>query len=333
MLDEHGIKKIYQDSDKRNAPASFVMGVGNWRNRIAKWDRDDDDVIGSFEGSGLDIIFTSSADDKQRMNVYADPSKPEAPEDADELDRSDLAARPDSDGVQRGGWMVQENDWRDYEVTAVEFLPRNVEDGSGNPARDTTAWYGRGAKHTGESLGEASQGSAYKVDLWYAGNKNGWHVLKETLHFDPFKNSSRDTCRPWENDSRTNTLHIENIGNVKGKWIGIKTVVYNQGKKTGADGADYWPVMMEAYTCDCDQNGNPDNNTWDLKFQCEDDFEKHGRWSSLPNGQPGPDSHTISWGGPIITCRTDRQSGTGGGYPGMKFKKVSIREIKPGIKY
>ena len=105
MLDEHGIKKIYQDSDKQNSPSPFVLGIGNWRDRIAKWDRDNDDVIGRFEGSGLDIMFTSLADDKQRMNVYADHSKPEAPEDPDDLDRSDLIARPDSDGQQEeDGW-------------------------------------------------------------------------------------------------------------------------------------------------------------------------------------------------------------------------------------
>jgi hypothetical protein len=307
------------------------MGIGNWRDRIEKWDRDNDgNTIGRFEGSGVNIMFTSLANDKHRMNVYADPSKPEVVENANDLDRSDLIGREDSDGEQRGGWMAQENDWRDYEVTAVEFLPTNIE--GGNP-QDTTAWYGRGAKHGGGSVNEGSQGSAYKVDLWYAGNRKGWHVLKETLHYGDYKGSNAQTCRPWEDDNHSNVLHIENIGNVKGKWIGIKTVVYNQGKKVRADGTSYWPVMMEAYTCDCDQNGDPDNNTWDLKFQCEDDPEKHGSWSSLPNGQPGPDSHTLSWGGPIITCRTDRESGTGGGYPGMKFKKVSIREIKPGVKY
>ena len=109
-------------------------------------------------------------------------------------------------------------------------------------------------------------------------------------------------------------------------------MVYNKPKKVSNDGSEYWPVMIEAYFSNCDNNGNPDNN-WQFKFQCEDDPEKHGGWSSLPDGQPGPKTHTISWGGPIITCRTDRQSGTGGGYPGMKFKKVSIREIEPAEKF
>jgi hypothetical protein len=322
-LDEHGIRKIYKDSTRPDVSPPFIMGLGNWRQRIEQWD-------GNFEGSGLDTVFTSTNDEKQRMNVFANASKPEVPKDANKLDRRKLMSRADSDNVKRGGWMAEPNDWRDYEVTAVEFFPTNVKD-NGSPAKDTSAWYGRGAKHTGETLDSGSQGSAYKPDLLYAGNGQGWKTLKETLHFDPFKNSSSETIRE-KGDGHTNVLLSQNAGNVKGRWIGIKTVVYNKPKKTRPDGSEYWPVMMEMYICNCDSNGNPDNN-WELKYQCEDDPEIHGRWSKLPNEQPGPETHTISWGGPIITCRTDRQSGTGGGYPGMKFKKVSIREIEPGVKF
>jgi hypothetical protein len=323
-MDQHGITKIYKDSTRSDVPEPFVMGVGNWRQRIEQWDKDNDgNIVGKFEGSGLDVVFTSLAGDKQRMNIFADPSKPKVPEKANDLNREELIQRPDTDGQKRGGWMAQTNDWRDYEVTAIEFFPKSTK------GEDTSAWYGRGAKHTGESIDKGSQGSAIKPDLFYAGNEGGWHALKETLHFDPYKGGNKETVR-GKGDS--NVLFVENIGNVKDKWIGIKTVVYNQPKKISSEGKEYWPVMIEAYVCNCDQNGNPDNN-WELKFKCEDDPEKHGRWSSLPNEQPGTKAHTISWGGPIITCRTDRQSGTGGGYPDMKFKKVSIREIEPGEKF
>jgi hypothetical protein len=304
-LDEFGITKIYKDSTRSDAPQAFVMGTGNWKQRIEQWDEDNRGrTIGNFEGSGLDIVFTSLADDKQRMNVYADHLKPEVSKEAKKLDRAKLIQRPDNDGMKRGGWMAQTNDWRDYEVTAVEFFPSSTE------GEDTSAWYGRGAKHTGDSIDEGSQGSAIKPDLFYAGNKGGWHALKETLHFDPFKGSNTDTVR---SGGDSNILLIQNVGDVKDRWIGIKTVVYNKPKKVGNDGNEYWPVVIEAYFCNCDNDGNPDNN-WELKFQCEDDPEKHGGWSTLPDGQPGPKIHTISWGGPIITCRTDRQSGTGGDF-------------------
>jgi hypothetical protein len=318
-LDEHGIKKIYKDSSRSDAPKPFIMGLDNWRNRISQWE-------GSFNGSGLNSIFTWN-NEQQRMNVYADPSKPQVPNNAQSLDRNILINREDEDGQKRGGWMAKSNDWRDYEITAIQFLP---DDGIVAKAKDTSAWYGRGAKHSGKSIKVGSQGSAYKPDLWYAGNNKGWQVLKETLHFGKFKDSSNETIRE---EGGPNVLLNKKIDNVKGKWFGIKTVVYNKTKKIGSSGSDYWPVGMETYVCDCDSDRNPDNSTWELKFQCEDDPEIHGSWSSLPKGQPGPSTHTISWGGPIITCRTDRKSGSGGGYPGMKFKKVSIREIEPGVKF
>jgi hypothetical protein len=322
-LDEHGIKKIYKDSSRSDSPKTFIMGLenglDNWRDRISQWE-------GSFSGSGLNTVFTWK-NDQQRMNVYADPLKPQVPNNAQSLDRNILINREDEDGQKMGGWMAKSNDWRDYEVTAIEFLP---DDGIVASAKDTSAWYGRGAKHSGNSIKVGSQGSAYKPDLWYAGNNKGWQVLKETLHFKKFKASSDETIRE---EGDPNVLLSKNIGNVKGKWFGIKTVVYNKSKKIGSLGSEYWPVMMETYVCDCDSDGNPDNSTWDLRFQCEDDPEVHGSWSSLPEGQPGSSTHTMSWGGPIITCRTDRKSGSGGGYPGMKFKKVSIREIQPGVKF
>jgi hypothetical protein len=92
--------------------------------------------------------------------------------------------------------------------------------------------------------------------LWYAGNNRGWQVLKETLHFEDFKASNSNTIRK-EGDGHSNVLLNQNVGNVKQKWIGIKTVVYNQPKIVSSKGGGYWPVMIETYMCNCDQDGNP----------------------------------------------------------------------------
>jgi hypothetical protein len=40
--DQHGITKIYKESTRSDAPQPFVMGVGNWRQRIEQWDKDND---------------------------------------------------------------------------------------------------------------------------------------------------------------------------------------------------------------------------------------------------------------------------------------------------
>ena len=327
-MDEFGIKKIYKSSKRPDAPKPFVIGIGNWRDRLEQWD---DEEEGSFSGSGLNIVYVSNDDEKQRMNVYADPSKPEVTEVADELNREDLINRTDADGEQRGGWMAKQNDWRDYEITAIEFIPVHPQGHGNDDPEDTNAWYGRGAKHGGENINKGSQGSAIKPDLRYKGNKGGWHILKETIHFEEFKATNDLTTRGISEGQNKNILESNNFGNLKGKWFGIKTIVYNENKKS-FEGKTYWPVMVESYICECDSDGNPNNN-WKIGIRARDDPQAFGPWSSLPNGQPGPKTHTISWGGPIITCRTDREGGTGGGYPGMRFKKISIREIDPGNKF
>jgi hypothetical protein len=313
--DVHGIKKIYKSATRSDAPTPFIMGSTNWRNRIDQWE-------GDFDGSGLDTVFTWDSD-QMRMNVFADESRPTAPSNADQLNRDELRERSDNDGVKRGGWMTRSNDWRDYEVTAIEFFPDN------DDADDTSSWYGRGAKHTGGSINAGSQGSAYKPDLLYAGNDQGWKVLKETIHYGDYKNGNSETIRE-QGDGNDNVQFNQNIGDLRGKWIGVKTVVFNWEDPVPYQGSRYWPVQIETYTCDCDTNGNPDNN-WVRKFMCMDHPSEYGEWSSLPDDQEGANS-TISWGGPIITCRTDERSGDSPGLSGMKFKKVSIREILPNQK-
>ncbi|HEU5120851.1 MAG TPA: hypothetical protein VFT71_07665 [Candidatus Nitrosocosmicus sp.] len=332
QFDEFGILKIYKSSKRSDAPQPFVMGIDNWHDRIEQWDGEDNDgkEYGEFEGNGLDIVYTSKHDEKQRLNVYADPSKPEVPDSAEDLDRTELMNREDEDGTKRGGWMAQSNDWRDYEVTAIEFIPEQPEGHGGDPD-DTTSWYGRGAKHSGSSVNDGSQGCAIKPDLWYSGNEEGWSIMKETIHYEDWKGGNDLTTRGKSKGQDNNILESNNFGNLKGKWFGFKTIVYNE-PRVESDNSSYYPVLIETYICECDSEGNPDNN-WKLGIKGKDDPNEFGAWSSLPDDQPGPHPHTMSWGGPIITCRTDRESGTGGGYPGMMFKKVSIREIDPGNKF
>ena len=205
------------------------MGIGNWNKRLDQWSEH-----GSFSGSGLDIVYTSQNYEKQRMNVFAEsegdniPKDVKVPEEAAKLERTVLMNRKDADGQQRGGWMYKSSDWRNYEVTAIQFIPKHPDGFEDDDPEDTCAWYGRGAKHTGSSVDKGSQGSAIKPDLRYAGNKGGWQVLKETIHFDPFKSSNDETLRGTGDD---NILESHNFGNIKGKWFGFKTVIYNEDKK------------------------------------------------------------------------------------------------------
>jgi hypothetical protein len=67
--------------------------------RIEQWE-------GNYDGNGLEVIFTSTTNDEQRMNIYADASRPNVSKNAKDLDREKLMNRPDSDNVKRGGWMA-----------------------------------------------------------------------------------------------------------------------------------------------------------------------------------------------------------------------------------
>ena len=106
-LDEFGITKIYKDSTRSDAPQAFVMGIGDWKQRIEQWDKDNHGrTIGKFEGSGLDIVFTSLADDKQRMNVYSDPLKPKVHEEVKSLIEPNLFKDQTMMVIREvGGWL------------------------------------------------------------------------------------------------------------------------------------------------------------------------------------------------------------------------------------
>jgi hypothetical protein len=57
-LDDHEIKKKYKDSSRTYVPIRFVMGLGNWRDRRDQWKED-----GCFSGSGLNIVYASTAEE------------------------------------------------------------------------------------------------------------------------------------------------------------------------------------------------------------------------------------------------------------------------------
>ena len=37
-LDEFGIAKMYRSSKRIDAPKPFIMGIGNWQQRLKQWD-------------------------------------------------------------------------------------------------------------------------------------------------------------------------------------------------------------------------------------------------------------------------------------------------------
>ena len=181
--------------------------------------------------------------------------------------------------IALAGYMQSPNDWRDVEITGYVKL------NSGN--NDNFVWYARGGRHTGYGSPQGCEGVAYKGGLFYDGSmrweKEQWHTGGYV--FGEFGKS---------------------IGPIKGKWIGLKVIMYNivQNDKTA--------VKLELWT---DKNNN---NNW---IKAAEKIDK-GRWGNTGSECGGKPDQIITWGGPIAAYRWD-------GATDVEIKKFSVREIVP----
>lgn len=175
--------------------------------------------------------------------------------------------------LAKKGYMQASNDWKNIEITGVVKV--NAYSGD-----DNFAWYARGGKHSDTEC----EGTAYKGDVYYSGKtrfaKEQWHV---SYAFTPTKQAT---------DS------------IKGKWVGIKTVIYNfeQNGKT--------VVKMENWI-DYTNTGN-----W-VKITEKID---NGGWGTDGGHCGGTADQIMTWGGPITTFRWDSATD-------VDIKNFSVREI------
>src|SRR4249919_1492194 len=105
--------------------------------------------------------------------------------------------------IAQAGYMQSPNDWRDVEITGYVKL-KSVNSGN----NDNFVWYARGGRHTGYGSPQGCEGVAYKGGLFYGGattwEKEQWHTGGYV--FAEFG---------------------KNIGPIKGKWVGLKVIMYN----------------------------------------------------------------------------------------------------------
>ncbi len=181
--------------------------------------------------------------------------------------------------IALAGYMQSPNDWRDVEITGYVKL------NSGN--NDNFVWYARGGKHTGYGSPQGCEGVAYKGGLFYDG-------------------STRWEKEQWHTGGYVFGEFGKNIGPIKGKWVGLKVIMYNivQNDKTA--------VKLELWT---DKNNN---NNW---IKAAEKIDK-GRWGNTGSECGGKPDQIITWGGPIAAYRWD-------GATDVDIKKLSVREIVP----
>jgi hypothetical protein len=202
--------------------------------------------------------------DQVRMNVFT--SNGYHPERITTYNQQQLATK---------GYMQDPSDWKNVEITG--FV--KVNSGSG----DNFAWYSRGGKHTDSDGG--CEGSAYKGNLFYNGEVR---FAKEQQHADGYSFTSK----------------VDATGSVVGKWIGFKTVMYNNAQGN---------VVLQTWI-----NENADKVTW----KKVDEKVDGGGWGSDGDMCGGSPDQKITWGGPITTFRWDNASD-------VDFKWLSVREIQP----
>lgn len=95
-------------------------------------------------------------------------------------------------------------------------------------------------------------------------------------------------------------------GSVRNKWTGMKFVVVNRGSSPNIS------VYMEIWI------DKQNNNSWERVYTYTDD----GGWGSAGGNCGGDRDQIGTWSGPIATFRWDVN--------GVRFKKLSVREIKEG---
>ncbi len=181
--------------------------------------------------------------------------------------------------IAQSGYMQSPNDWRDVEITGYVKL------NSGN--NDNFVWYARGGRHTGYGSPQGCEGVAYKGGLFYSG-------------------ATRWEKEQWHTGGYVFAEFGKNIGTIKGKWVGLKAIMYNivQNDKTA--------VKLELWV------DKSNNNHW---IKASEKIDKGG-WGNNGGECGGKPDQIITWGGPIAAFRWD-------GATDVDIKKFSVREIVP----
>ncbi|MEW6604079.1 MAG: discoidin domain-containing protein, partial [Thermoproteota archaeon] len=134
-------------------------------------------------------------DDQIRMNVFTKSGYD--PDSIDTYDQKVLAKR---------GYMQDPNDWKNVEITG--YVKLNDFDSNGY-----FSWYARSGRHTHDEApngeNQECEGTGVKPRIYYNGNTAS---VKEL----------------WHNEGYAVTNRIDgSTDDLEGRWIGIKTVIYN----------------------------------------------------------------------------------------------------------
>jgi hypothetical protein len=248
--------------------------------------------IGSFSGSGAGTQFSRNTNlsSNVRMRINAQ----------DNIGSCNSQNLTNKTQLTDRGYMYKASDWKNLEFTGYFKL---TDGGS-----DTLGAYSRGASHNNNC---GCEGTAYKGNLFYS--TGATQINKEIYHGGP--NVKR-------------TITTQNVGDQRNKWFGYKFIIYNLDQNGTYSGTSVKriPVKMEIWMdLNLDSNGTPKNN-WVKVGETTDLGDNWGSTSNTNCG--GRDFWTLSWGGPLVTIRVDKNSNNDP-YGTFLLKYCSVREIDP----
>lgn len=206
-------------------------------------------------------------DTQVRMNVYTTEGY-----------KASLITTYNQSQLAAKGYMQSAKDWTNVEMTGYV---RINDPGSGD---DNLSWYARGGYHgnTAGDGGTGCEGTAYKGNVHFSGATT---VSKKQWHSSGYAYTTKKPAQ---------------AGSLVGKWVGIKTVIYNRGSSS----------VVEVYA---DWNAN---NTW---VKVDEKIDTTGFGTDGTHCM-GPADGRVSWGGPIATFAWDTARD-------VDFKNLSVREI------
>jgi hypothetical protein len=215
-------------------------------------------------------------DTQIRMNVFTKSGY-----DADEIDTYNQKV------LATKGYMQDANDWKNVEMTG--YVKLNDFDSNAY-----FSWYARSGRHTHDEApngeNQECEGTGVKPRIYYNGNTAS---VKEL----------------WHNEGYAVTNRIDgSTDDLEGRWIGIKTVIYNVKMSDGSTA-----VKQELWV-----DEKNDKTSW---RKVNEHLDKGG-FEADSNKCGGTLDQKVVWGGPVATFRWDKATD-------VDFKWFSIREISP----
>lgn len=208
--------------------------------------------------------------------------------------------------------MSEFSDWRDVEMTCYLYL---FDVGGDDSIGDMHEVTGIKTKKLAKDLN--------MNQLYFT--KTDFDVNKETAHGGNGQNAHRngnDLIKP-----------LGLLGNCIEKWFGYKAIIYNLPSIGNVNGTNIpvLPVKIDVWIDELhdqtDENSLIPMNNWKKRMETVDN-PVESKWGN-DGGCNGVDGITLSWGGPVVTFRADKDSNNHG-YKHFLMRRLSVRQILPG---